>query len=185
VNPDVPRRARDRSIHRPGAAALGIVVVGLLAGCGGGGGGSDGSSSPPRQGRNPPTATTTIASDRGLPAKLKNRLNRPRTPTQHIRGTVNLVLTVARPSVCSTPFVTRRYVEAAYGGHQGCLKAEVPGSAADELDFKSVEINGDTARAVVVPSGGPSNGDRLTVSLVLRDGMWAVDALHSNVAVGP
>jgi hypothetical protein len=36
----------------------------------------------------------------------------------------------------------------------------------------------------VVPTGGPYDGERITVSLV-RDPRWAVDQLKSNVPVGP
>jgi hypothetical protein len=96
-----------------------------------------------------------------------------------------LVLTVAQPFVCGSSFVTQRYVEAAYGGKEGCVKAQTPGSAADNLDFKSLRIDGATATAVVVPSGGPYDGERITVSLVRDFPHWAVDELHSNVPVGP
>jgi hypothetical protein len=37
----------------------------------------------------------------------------------------------------------------------------------------------------VRPSGGVYDGERITVSLVREGGEWKIDALHSNVPVGP
>jgi hypothetical protein len=79
--------------------------------------------------------------------------------------------------------VTERYLKAAYGGREGCIKSLRPGSVAKSISFKSLRINGDQATAIVDPTGGPYDGERITVSLV--GPRWAVDALHSNVPVGP
>jgi hypothetical protein len=81
--------------------------------------------------------------------------------------------------------VTQRYLQAAYGGRQGCVNAQAPGSAAAKLDFKELRIDGDRATAVVVPSGGPYDGERLTVSLVDQGRRWSVDELEAEVPVGP
>ena len=73
----------------------------------------------------------------------------------------------------------------AYGGRQGCFRAQAPGSAARKLDAKDLRIDGNRATVVVVPSGGPYDGERVTVSIVHDGPRWAVDALSANVPVGP
>jgi hypothetical protein len=94
------------------------------------------------------------------------------------------VLTSGYGFTCSRLLVTHRYVETAYGDRQGCLRAQSGGGAARSLDFKEVRPAGNRATAVVVPAGGLYDGDRITVSLV-RDQRWLVDALQSDVPVGP
>ena len=101
-----------------------------------------------------------------------------------IRKVVTAVLRLGGSGTCSPPLVTAHYVKAGYGSHQGCVRAQTHGSAADALDFKQVRVNGTNATVEVIPTGGPYDGERLTVSLV-DDRHWAVDELHANVPVGP
>jgi hypothetical protein len=94
---------------------------------------------------------------------------------------------LARPDpIACTPrgAVTEHYLKAAYGSRQGCIKALKPGSVAKSVRFKGLQIGSDRATAVVVPTGGPYDGERITVSLV-RDPRWMVNQLKSNVPVGP
>jgi hypothetical protein len=95
-----------------------------------------------------------------------------------------LVLASTSSLGCRQPFVTERYVNSAYGGFEGCIQARAPGSVARSLEFKRLRIDGDHATAVVVPTGGPYDGERITVSLV-HDRWWAVDGLRADVPVGP
>ncbi|MGH2924935.1 MAG: hypothetical protein ACRDK1_03080 [Solirubrobacterales bacterium] len=111
-------------------------------------------------------------------------LRTPRTPAGLVKGVVKLVLTMGGSATCGPPLATDRYVNAAYGSREGCVRAQRPGSVADRVDFKQVRVNGDRATAVVVPTGGPADGERVTVSLV-HDPEWSVDRLRSSVPVGP
>ena len=163
------------------ALAVGIMLA-AFAGCGSDGDDTAGSS-PTRsttvaQGQTT-TATTTTASDDGVGGgQQRGRLKDPRTA-------VDAVLISGDPGKACAKYVTDHYLSVAYGGRQGCIDAQVPGSVADELDVKSVRVDADRATVVVVPSGGPYDGERVTVSLV-RDGRrWAVDELDANVPVGP
>jgi hypothetical protein len=81
--------------------------------------------------------------------------------------------------------VTARYVKAAYGTREGCVKAtQSHAGTANELEFKKVRVTEAAATVTVIPSGGVYDGQRLTVSLV-KGRRWSVDALRSNVPVGP
>ncbi len=101
-----------------------------------------------------------------------------------LRSEVRLVLTSTDPLACHPPFVTRRFLEAAYGGHEGCVRSRTPGSVASQVRIKQLVVAGDHATAVAIPTGGPNDGESITVSLV-RDPHWSVDRLRSNVPVGP
>ncbi len=96
-----------------------------------------------------------------------------------------MVLERGGAATCGPPLVTSRYVKVAYGSRQGCVNAtQSYAGIADKLRFRSVRITGSTATAVVIPSGGLYDGERITASLV-RDPHWSVDRLRSNVPVGP
>ena len=157
------------------------IVVAAFAGCGGD---SDDTAGPPptksttvAKGTTSATTTTTTSGDDGG----NHQRDRPKDP----RTAVEAVLTSSDPADACARFVTERYLRVAYGGPDGCVQAQAPAAAADRLDFKSVGVDGGRTTAVVVPSGGPYDGERVTVSLV-RDGRrWAVDELDANVPVGP
>jgi hypothetical protein len=161
------------------------IVVAAFTGCGGGGDQTAGS--PPtksttaaRGTTSGPTSTTAGGDDGGSGAggQQASRLGDPRT-------VVEAVLTSNDAADVCGRLVTQHYLQIAYGGRPGCIGAQAPGSAADVLDLKDPRIHGDRATVVVVPSGGPYDGERVTVSAV-RDGPgWAVDELEANVPVGP
>ena len=160
------------------------LVVAAFAGCGGDG---DTTTSSPsdrstKGGEPIPTGGLSPATQREL-NRLNRRLKAPDTPAERVQGTVKLVLaTTTTPTFCKPPFVTGRYLEAAYGGRQGCINAQ---RIAHKLEFKDLRIDRDRATAVVVPSDGTYKGEQLIVSLVRRDRRWAVDQLDANVPVGP
>jgi hypothetical protein len=102
-----------------------------------------------------------------------------------VRTGAEAVLTSSDPAEACGKYVTDHYLTVAYGGRQGCIDAQAPGSVADKLDFKDLRIEGNRAMAVVVPSGGLYDGERVTVSLVRHGPHWAVDVLDANIPVGP
>jgi hypothetical protein len=78
--------------------------------------------------------------------------------------------------------VTKDFLFQVYGGPHACIEAP---PLAHQLQFTAFHIAGNQATAVVVPSGGPYDGERLTVSLVKHTRGWAVDDLNADVPVGP
>jgi hypothetical protein len=64
------------------------------------------------------------------------------------------------------------------------VQAHTPRSVADHVALKELRVDGDRATALVIPEGGPYDGEEITVSLV-HGPHWAVDELSSNVPVGP
>jgi hypothetical protein len=81
--------------------------------------------------------------------------------------------------------VTARFLKKAYGGAQGCKAAFGSGGVANSVRIEKVQPEGRFALVIAVPNGGPSNGERLAVSLVRDAGVWQVEAIHSNAKVGP
>jgi hypothetical protein len=102
-----------------------------------------------------------------------------------VRKAVDAVLTSSDPAMVCGKYVTQHFLQVAYGGRQGCVQAQAPGSAAKSLTSYKAELNGRTATATAKPVGGPYDGAKIKVSLVLGGPGYQVDALHSNVQVGP
>ncbi|MGZ8665607.1 MAG: hypothetical protein ACXWZM_00695 [Solirubrobacterales bacterium] len=114
----------------------------------------------------------------------------PRDPEKAIKGAIEAVLAPHPPGPASARtacglFVTGRYVLTTYGTRQGCIRALVPGSAADSIEVSAVVVRGEQATARAVPRGGPSSGEMITVRLVKAGSVWKVDSLRSNAPVGP
>jgi hypothetical protein len=102
-----------------------------------------------------------------------------------VRAALEAALASSDPGQACGTYVTQRYLDAAYGGRQGCLRAQAPGSAARSLVSLRARIRDNTAVATVVPDGGPYDGTEVEASLVLDDGTWKVDSLRADVPVGP
>ncbi len=107
------------------------------------------------------------------------------TPEQQVDYAIKGVLASGVPGLACEQLATEKYVKDTFGSRKGCIKSTVPGSAATYLETSKIEINGDEATAVARPTGGPSNGETIQVSLVREGGTWKVDSLKSNAPVGP
>ena len=176
------------------------MVVAAVAGCGGDDGDDTAGSAPSEsttatQGTTTTTTTTSSGDDgdEGGGGDQRDRLKDPRTA-------VEAILTSGDPAKACGSFVTKHYLRQAYGGRQGCIQAQAPGSAARSLRDVHVAIddlasNGIlTAEVTAVPVGGPYDGEEVRVILVGRvgpsqreflPGGWRVFGLEADVPVGP
>jgi hypothetical protein len=180
VRGDVRDRPRRRDGAHAGALALAVAIAaGVLWGCGDGG--DDTASSPPTSAQGATsTSTTTGKSSGSVPESLGSK--------KAVRTAVQAVLTSADPADACGKYVSDHYLNVAYGGKEGCVQAQAPGSAAQSLrSFRIVQFGtqGTIAVAEVVPNGGPYDGSKVVISLLFGSDHYRVDRLHSNVPVGP
>ena len=198
---------RDRPIRRPGnrprtaaapAAACLILagaVLGILAGCGDGGSTSGaatgtavaaGSSASTGNTTAPAGGATSATTTPGGAATNPPAGQEPSVdPEQAITAAIDAVLASGDPALACERYATADYVGTTFGSRGGCVHSTVPASAADSVEVSAIRISGSTAKATAVPSGGPSDGEKISVALVNEDRVWKVDSLHSNVPVGP
>jgi hypothetical protein len=147
----------------------------VLASCGGGDSGSTSATSNA-------SSTTSSASESSTTTSAKQEGDHP---TIERAGNPRFTLeTVLARGACGN-YVTDHFVEVAYGSEQACEQATKSGGTASSIEVRSLDTSGNTATATVIPKGGPSSGDKLTVELVNEGGIWKVDSLKSNVPVGP
>ena len=105
-----------------------------------------------------------------------------------MRTAVEAVLVSSDPADACGKYVTGHYLNVAYGGKQGCVQAQAPGSAAKSLrSFGIVNegTQGTIATAAAVPNGGPYDGSKVVIGLLFDRDHYRVEALRSNVPVGP
>ena len=107
------------------------------------------------------------------------------SPEASIQVAVSGFFTSADPAIVCEEVITMAFMKQAFGDRRGCADAQGAGSAARKVDVASIRERGKTADAVVVPKGGPNDGERLDVSLVLEGGSWRIDGIASDVPVGP
>ena len=122
--------------------------------------------------------------ERGSPqpeGKSKGGGNSP----QSIEGAILGFLTSSDPEVVCRQTPTDRLIGEAYGELQGCIDAQSSGSAARSVEIERAAEAGEGATAVVVPRGGPNDGERLKITLVRVGRDWRVDKIRSDVPVGP
>jgi hypothetical protein len=172
----VPDRHRHR--RRDGARALALVAVLFVAigGCGGDDGDDDG------DGEAATVASETAAQTQPAPTATAAGAQ---SDEQLIRAAIEGALASGDPAKACDRFVTEAYVVTAYGDRAGCDAAVTSGGSATSVKVSAIAVSGETGTAVAVPTGGPSNGERLDVSLIREGDVWQVDSLRSNVPVGP
>jgi hypothetical protein len=156
-----------------------------LAGCGGGGGSSSAArSSTIATSARGATSTTNTDTSGGGGESAPSALGSKRA----VQTAVNAVLTSKDPAGACGKYVTERYLRVAYGGKQGCVRAQQPGSGAEALSSFRIDQEGGQGTVVsasAVPHGGPYNGSKVEIGLVFDTDHYRVDALHTNVPVGP
>jgi hypothetical protein len=153
------------------------LLIGALALASCGGGGDEESTSSTTQA----SSTTSSSSSTESSSTTTARDTTVKAAATSPQDSLNAVLVKGDCARAVTP----RFVNAAYGSEQACKQAAQAGGTAKSIDVRSVDTNGGTANATVIPDGGPSSGDKLTVTLVKEGDDWKVDSLKSNAPVGP
>jgi hypothetical protein len=184
------------------ALALAAVVF-LVAGCGGGGSSTTTTGAATGAAGASGATAATRSHGNGLPegrGKVGPTPGTPRDPAQVILKTVERVLASSDPLDACVIFVTPRYVKAAYGNKQGCEQAVKSGNAASSVDVTDIHASkkAGTATVVAMPHGGPNDGEKLELDLVLEKKAlpipgggerpyetWRIDRIQSSVPVGP
>jgi hypothetical protein len=165
---------------RHGAAAAALVVA-LLTGCGGGSG-DTGSTD---VGVTTAGTDTVSATDATAPPPAAPTAGAARSDESLIRGATAAVFASGDPAAACEKYATPAYVASAYGDLSGCRAAQQAGAAAKRVAVSGVAIDGDSATAVAVPGGGPSDGEKIELTLVKDGAIWKVDSARANVPVGP
>ena len=179
---------------RRAAAATALFTLLLIAGCGGGGG--DETSGPAGSGKGKQSGRTETTGAKGAkpsgeggrggePAKKRAATGPNLSDAATIRIVIDRALASGEPLLACELYVTPAYVTKAYGGRDGCRRAQGPKAVADGVKVSEVKVEGGSATAVAVPNGGASDGEDLDVSLVLEGGAWKVDSIESDAPVGP
>jgi hypothetical protein len=169
------------------ALLAGALLAGLMAGCGGGGGGTSAATTSAKV-SSTTTSTTAEASTTTTPSTTETASGgNGQVGEASPSAAAIAVLTSNDPALVCDRYVTSRYLRTAYGDHQGCVQAQAPGSAADSVETqREADSGAGTVKLSVVPSGGPYDGEKVTVSLVAEGGgNWRVDSLNAHVPVGP
>jgi hypothetical protein len=110
----------------------------------------------------------------------------PASDRTAIEITLEAVLTGTDPRQVCGELVTERYLSDAYGGASGCERAQADQKPANSVKLSRIVVLPDSvAQASAEPTGGIYDGERLRAELVLDEGFWKLDALRSNVPVGP
>ena len=186
---DVSRGHPTRRIHRAGAVALvfAALAIGVFAGCGGGGGTSTSQGAATSPSTTSSSSTTTTGAGTSTTATTTGGgTTTSAEPGTTVREGLEAVLLSGDPAkACGASYVTEDYLKQAYGGKQGCVKAQRPSAAAQGLGDISVKTQANDVVVSVRPTGGLYDGEKITLSFVKEDGDWKLDRLSSNAPVGP
>jgi len=158
-----------------------IAVIAFLGGCGGSNASSSTQASAPPASTAPPTSSTTATSE--PPHQINRKQSHaqlPGSPAAFVRA----ALTTSHPKLACAAY-TNAALKHAYGGEPGCEQAIRSGGVADAVRVMGVYAGKEAARVLAVPSGGPSDGEKLRISLVLQGKTWRIASIHANVPVGP
>jgi hypothetical protein len=185
---DRPRARRThgtRALARRVAAAAAALAAVALASCGGGDGAETAVTTATGDTTTATQPTTTTTGTEGASTGGGSDEVKTKAGTATIGQAIQAVLGTSNGQACSREFATQRYLRVAYGGREGCLDAQSPESAATRVHAPTASGNGNTATATVEPEGGLYDGEKLAVTVVREAGGWKVDAIESDVPVGP
>jgi hypothetical protein len=165
-------------------AALLLAAVVLLAGCGGSDEGTTTTTGAVGGGGGEQGGEQDGGGADGGAKQQADAFSNPRT-------SVEAALTSQDPDLACGELVTAGYLRAAYGDEQACVAAVRSGSQARSVRIVSVKRSDGRATVKAIPAGGPSAGETLTITAVvehsdaLEGDVWKIDAVRSNVPVGP
>lgn len=174
--------SRRPALARLAAAAVVLVAVLSLAGCGG----SDDGGQTTAPALTDSSASAEIDGSAAQTPSSDEPDGDPATDRTKIQNTITAVLSGSDPIETCQTLVTEHYVKTAYGDAAGCRKAQDPKAAADKLEIGQISISPEAVASTSVRAkGGIYAGEQLKVALVLQDGEWKLDSLEANVPVGP
>lgn len=101
--------------------------------------------------------------------------------TEEISGVIAEGIMTEDVEVKCVEVVGDNFVETIYGDVETCREAEAPspddGEKPDEVTVTEVEVDGDSASAVVSETGGDTDGATGSIELVRTEDGWKVDEL--------
>jgi hypothetical protein len=134
-----------------------------------------------------PTSTTSTASTTSTETAAGGGTPQPGSGS----GAANAVIAAAAvlttdgttEEACGS-YVTEHFIQTAYGGEANCVAARQKGALAHRIAVGRADFENAT-RIVVEAQGGPYDGAKITVDLVVEDDAYRVDALDAHVPAGP
>jgi hypothetical protein len=97
---------------------------------------------------------------------------------EQITDVVNKAFTDDDPKLCGQ-VLSQSFIKTFYGTVGKCEQNAAKGANADSVDVLRLTVTGDTAKALIMASGGSASPKPVTLKLVKEDGDWKIDALVS------
>jgi hypothetical protein len=94
-----------------------------------------------------------------------------------------VLTTQGTPEQACGTFVTANYIATSYGGEDNCVAARAHQPLPSDIGVQSGDAT--STHLVVIPTGGPYGGARVSVELVEDGGRFRVDSLKAHVPAGP
>ena len=169
------------TLTRPAACALAAFLLALvvLAGCGDSGDETSAAATTTGAATSAADASATdatTATDGGEPAL-----------DPHIAAEQAVTAFLASPDsdkVCKN-VLSPSLLEATYGDLAGCVNGRPPASLAQSVDVTDTTVSGDSVKATAVPTGGAYDEAKLRFELTVSGRAAVIDALDTDIPVGP
>ncbi len=162
-------------------AAAGLLLTALaFGGCG--------DSSDATTSAAAPTESTTAPSGEGATGGDGSAGGEPdsgASDRQQIRASIEALAVDPDNRFVCAEVIGGRLLEAAYGDLQGCLKGRRPATLAESVEVSALSVDGGTATAEAVPSGGLYDGETLEIEAVREGGRWRIERFVADIPVGP
>lgn len=177
-----------RSAVRASAVTVAATLaLGYLAGCGG----SDDQSTRTISVTAPGTTATTSTASSSTTGTESTTGGADTTAAGPGKGAgapivaaAAVLTTHATPEQACGSYVTKNFIETAYGGKENCLAArqDQPLAKRIAVDQSSEQTE---SKLVVIPDGGPYDGAKVEVDIVVDGASYRVDGLTAHVPAGP